>query len=35
LISHRPSLPTVARRVGNYAGKILNGAKPADLLPLV
>jgi len=21
----------VARRLGNYAGKILNGAKPADL----
>ena len=21
----------MARRVGNYAGKILNGAKPADL----
>jgi putative ABC transport system substrate-binding protein len=31
LISYGPSLTAVARRVGNYAGKILSGAKPADL----
>ena len=31
LISYGPSFPNVARRVGIYAGKILNGAKPADL----
>jgi putative tryptophan/tyrosine transport system substrate-binding protein len=31
LISYGPSLAAVARRVGNYAGKILSGVKPADL----
>jgi putative tryptophan/tyrosine transport system substrate-binding protein len=31
LISYGPSFPDVARRVGIYAGKILKGAKPADL----
>jgi putative tryptophan/tyrosine transport system substrate-binding protein len=31
LISYGPSAPAVVRRVGNYAGKILKGAKPADL----
>lgn len=31
LISYAPSFRWVMRQVGNYAGKILNGAKPADL----
>src|SRR5262249_61754099 len=31
LISYGPSFPDVARRVGIYAGKILNGPKPAVL----
>jgi putative ABC transport system substrate-binding protein len=31
LISYGPSLPAVYRQVGTYVGKILNGAKPADL----
>src|SRR5437764_6151679 len=31
LISYRPSGSSVARQVGIYAGKILKGAKPADL----
>jgi putative ABC transport system substrate-binding protein len=31
LISYGPSLPAVFRKVGNYVGQILNGAKPADL----
>jgi putative ABC transport system substrate-binding protein len=31
LISYGPSFPAVNRQVGVYAGKILNGAKPADL----
>jgi putative ABC transport system substrate-binding protein len=31
LISYGTSLPAVFRQLGIYAGKILNGAKPADL----
>jgi putative tryptophan/tyrosine transport system substrate-binding protein len=31
LISYGPSLPAIRRQVGVYAGKILKGAKPADL----
>jgi putative tryptophan/tyrosine transport system substrate-binding protein len=31
LISHGPSLASINRRVGIYVGKILNGAKLADL----
>jgi len=31
LISYGPSLTSVFRQLGTYAGKILNGAKPADL----
>jgi putative ABC transport system substrate-binding protein len=31
LISYGPSLSAMGRQVGIYAGKILNGAKPADL----
>ena len=31
LISYGPSLKALFRQVGNYVGKILNGAKPADL----
>jgi putative ABC transport system substrate-binding protein len=31
LISYGPSFPAINRQVGVYAGKILNGAKPADL----
>ena len=31
LITYGPSLAAVFRRLGVYAGKILNGAKPADL----
>jgi hypothetical protein len=31
LISYGPSLPGMYRQVGTYVGKILSGAKPADL----
>ena len=31
LISHRASLTSAFRLVGTYAGKVLKGAKPADL----
>jgi putative ABC transport system substrate-binding protein len=31
LISYGPSVAGFARQVGTYVGKILNGAKPADL----
>ena len=31
LISYGPSLPFAYRLVGTYAGKVLKGAKPADL----
>ena len=31
LIAYAPSLEGVFREAGIYAGKILNGAKPADL----
>ena len=31
LISYAPSLASAYRQVGIYAGKVLNGAKPADL----
>ena len=31
LISYAPSLTSMYRLLGTYAGKILNGAKPTDL----
>jgi putative tryptophan/tyrosine transport system substrate-binding protein len=31
LMSYGTDLPSVYRQVGNYAGRILNGAKPSDL----
>ena len=31
LISYGTAVTAIYRQVGNYAGKILNGAKPADL----
>jgi putative tryptophan/tyrosine transport system substrate-binding protein len=31
LISYGPSLTSAFRLVGHYAGKVLKGAKPADL----
>jgi putative ABC transport system substrate-binding protein len=31
LISYAPSQTGLSRQVGNYAGQILKGAKPADL----
>src|SRR5262249_40035756 len=31
LISYGPNLTGIWRQVANYAGKILNGAKPTDL----
>jgi putative ABC transport system substrate-binding protein len=31
LLSYRPSNAALSRQVGIYVGKILNGAKPADL----
>ena len=31
LVSYAPSLPAIYRDVGAYVGKILAGAKPADL----
>jgi putative tryptophan/tyrosine transport system substrate-binding protein len=31
LMSYGTDLPSMYRQVGNYAGRILNGAKPSDL----
>jgi ABC-type uncharacterized transport system substrate-binding protein len=31
LISYGPSVPDLSRRAADYGGKILRGAKPADL----